>query len=84
MDPGPDNAYAIADLEALKNRPKGPNPMRPARSPKPESGEVEPNEEDGPFIGNPGPRDNKYIKIHNAGGVGIKFVRYGDRTPRTQ
>jgi hypothetical protein len=83
MDPGPDNAYAIADLEALRNRPKGPNPLRAARIQKTDSGEAAPTEEDGPFIGNPGPRDNKYIKSHNAGGVSIKFVRYGDRTPRT-
>jgi hypothetical protein len=76
-DPGPNNEYFWKQHEAFMARPKGPSPIRPAPTFKDSPGAAEPPEP--PYIGNPGPRDNKYVMGHNAGGPYIKFVAYGDR-----
>jgi hypothetical protein len=78
-DPGPGNEYALREIREVSSRPKGPKPVLPAPTFKSQPDEAEPTASTPEWIGKPGPKDNKYIKIQNAGGVAFKWVEDGQR-----
>ena len=79
VDPGPNHEYFWKQHDALMARPKGPSPMLPAPTFKKYPADDEPLADAPKYIGNPGPRDNKYVMGRNSGGPYIQFVAYGDR-----